>query len=128
MKKAALYIRVSTEEQAKHGFSLSEQQHDLEQYALAHHYTVVGVYADEGNTARKALSRRKELQRLLDDVRADNPAEVLGPLVPQCAGLLQGAGRSRPVRRKLGMHAGGLQYHHDQWAADAEPQTLHRPE
>lgn len=39
MKKAALYIRVSTEEQAKHGFSLAEQQHDLEQYARAHHYT-----------------------------------------------------------------------------------------
>ena len=70
MKRAALYIRVSTEEQAKHGFSLAEQQHDLEQYARAHHYTVVGVYADEGNTARKALSRRKELQRLLDNVRA----------------------------------------------------------
>lgn len=70
MKRSALYIRVSTEEQAKHGFSLAEQQHDLEQYARAHHYTVVGVYADEGNTARKALSRRKELQRLLDDVRA----------------------------------------------------------
>ena len=33
MKKAALYIRVSTDEQAKHGFSLGEQQHDLERYA-----------------------------------------------------------------------------------------------
>lgn len=77
MKRAALYIRVSTEEQAKHGFSLAEQQHDLEQYARAHHYTVVGVYADEGNTARKALSRRKELQRLLDDVRADKVDIIL---------------------------------------------------
>ena len=35
MKKAALYIRVSTEEQAKYGFSLDEQQHDLEQYIVA---------------------------------------------------------------------------------------------
>lgn len=70
MKKAALYIRVSTDEQAKYGFSLDEQQHDLEHYAADHHYTVIGVYADEGNTARKALSRRKELQRLLNDVRA----------------------------------------------------------
>lgn len=70
MKKAALYIRVSTEEQARHGYSLAEQRHDLERYAAAHHYAVVGVYADEGNTARKALTRRKELQRLLDDVRA----------------------------------------------------------
>ena len=59
MKRAALYIRVSTDEQARHGFSLGEQQHDLESYAASHHYTVVDVYADEGNTARKAISKRK---------------------------------------------------------------------
>ena len=70
MKKAALYIRVSTDEQAKHGFSLGEQQHDLERYAAKHNYAVVDIYADEGNTARKSLGKRKELQRLLDDVRA----------------------------------------------------------
>ena len=71
MKRAALYIRVSTDEQARHGLSLGEQRADLERYANAHHYTIVGIYADEGSTARKALSRRKELQRLLDDVRDD---------------------------------------------------------
>ena len=70
MKRAALYIRVSTDEQAKHGFSLAEQKHDLEQYARAHHYNVVNVYADEGSSARKSINRRKGLQRLLDDVRA----------------------------------------------------------
>lgn len=68
--RAALYIRVSTEEQALHGFSLAEQQHDLEEYARKHHYAIVGLYADEGTTARKALSHRRELHRLLDDVRA----------------------------------------------------------
>ena len=69
-KRAALYIRVSTEEQAKHGYSLAEQEHDLRQYAEQHGYIIIGVYADEGISARKALSRRKALQRLLDDVRA----------------------------------------------------------
>lgn len=77
MKKAALYIRVSTDEQAKHGFSLGEQRHDLEQYAAAHHYAVVDVYADEGNTARKSINKRKELQRLLDDVRAGHIDVIL---------------------------------------------------
>lgn len=77
MKKAALYIRVSTEEQAKHGFSLGEQRHDLEKYATAHHYAVVDVYADEGNTARKSINKRKELQRLLDDVRAGHIDVIL---------------------------------------------------
>lgn len=77
MKRAALYIRVSTEEQARHGFSLGEQRHDLEQYAREHNYIVVGVYADEGNTARKALSRRRELQRLLADVQAGKVDVIL---------------------------------------------------
>ena len=77
MKKAALYIRVSTDEQAKHGFSLGEQQHDLERYAAKHNYTVVDIYADEGNTARKSLGKRKELQRLLDDVRAGHVDIIL---------------------------------------------------
>ena len=71
MERAALYIRVSTDEQARHGLSLGEQRADLERYAREHGYTVADIYADEGNTARKAISKRKELQRLLNDVRAD---------------------------------------------------------
>lgn len=67
-KRAALYIRVSSDEQARHGLSLGEQRADLLNYAKEHGYMVVGIYADEGVTARKALSRRKELQRLLADV------------------------------------------------------------
>lgn len=69
-KRAALYIRVSTDEQARHGYSLAEQEHDLRTHADTHGYKVVGVYADEGISARKALSRRKGLQRLLEDVEA----------------------------------------------------------
>lgn len=67
-KRAALYIRVSSDEQARHGLSLGEQRADLLNYAQEHGYAVMGIYADEGVTARKALSRRKELQRLLSDV------------------------------------------------------------
>ncbi len=68
-KRAALYIRVSTEEQARHGYSLAEQEHDLRDYAEQHGYIIIGIYADEGISARKAISRRKALQRLLNDVR-----------------------------------------------------------
>ena len=71
-KRAALYIRVSTDEQARHGYSLSEQEYDLKQYAERQGYRVIGIYADEGISARKALSRRKGLQRLLEDVEADH--------------------------------------------------------
>lgn len=69
-KRAALYIRVSSDEQAKHGLSLGEQRADLMRYAEAHGYAIVDLYADEGATARKAIKQRKALQRLLSDVAA----------------------------------------------------------
>lgn len=69
-KRCALYIRVSSDEQARHGFSLGEQRIDLEQYAKGKGYDIMGLYADEGASARKAISRRHELQRLLRDVEA----------------------------------------------------------
>ena len=69
-KRAALYIRVSSDEQARHGLSLGEQRADLTKYAQEHGYVIVDVYADEGFTARKAIARRHQLQRLLNDVRA----------------------------------------------------------
>lgn len=68
-KRAALYIRVSSEEQAKHGLSLDEQEHELKQYANDHGAIIAGIYRDEGTTARKKVHLRKELQRLLRDVR-----------------------------------------------------------
>ena len=37
-KRAALYIRVSSEEQARHGLSLGEQRADLLNYAKEHGY------------------------------------------------------------------------------------------
>lgn len=70
MKRAGLYIRVSSDEQARHGYSLSEQRHVLEEYAARHGFSVVDVYADEGATARRSVHNRHELQRLLSDVRA----------------------------------------------------------
>lgn len=77
MKKAALYIRVSTDEQARHGYSIGEQKADLTAYAKRKGYTVVGIYADEGISARKSMSRRKELQRLLVDVQSGHVDVIL---------------------------------------------------
>lgn len=70
VQRAALYIRVSTEEQAQHGLSLPEQRGTLEEYARTHGLAVAGVYADEGISARKRYSKRPALLRLLEDVRA----------------------------------------------------------
>lgn len=69
--RCALYDRVSTELQAVAGLSLEAQQKALIDYAHAHNYEIVGIYTDEGLTARKKLQNRKELLRLLDDVKQD---------------------------------------------------------
>lgn len=69
--RAALYIRVSTDEQALHGLSLEAQRAALEKYAAENGYKVIDTYIDAGKTARKALSQRVELKRLLEDVEND---------------------------------------------------------
>lgn len=68
--RAALYIRVSTEEQAKHGYSLDSQKSRLISYAKDKGYKIVDVYADEGKSARSNITARKELLTLLDDVKS----------------------------------------------------------
>ena len=65
--KAALYIRVSTSEQALHGYSLPAQEALLREYAEQHEMQVYNVYADEGVSAAKALTKRKALLAMLDD-------------------------------------------------------------
>lgn len=71
LQRVALYVRVSSEEQVQHGLSLEAQEAALREWAKKNNCEIVGVYIDGGKTARKAISRRLELQRLLDDVRAD---------------------------------------------------------
>ena len=68
--RCAIYIRVSTSEQMIHGKSLDAQRHYLEQYAKEHGMIIVGIYADEGKTARKELKKRKAIRALLEDVKA----------------------------------------------------------
>lgn len=70
IKRCAIYIRVSTAEQCMHGKSLRAQQEYLEHYAAEHNMIVVGVYADEGKTARKELKKRKAIHSLLTEVKA----------------------------------------------------------
>jgi len=71
MQRAALYIRVSTEEQALHGLSIEAQREALDAWAKANHALVVDHYIDAGISARKPADKRPELQRLLRDVRAE---------------------------------------------------------
>ena len=68
--RCAIYIRVSTAEQRIEGWSLAAQEAGLRAEAEKKGWKVVGVYADEGKSARKRLKGRKAIHRLLDDVKA----------------------------------------------------------
>src|SRR5437763_11377634 len=50
--RVALYTRVSTEDQAKEGFSLGAQRELLEAYCLARDWAVVARYVDDGHSGR----------------------------------------------------------------------------
>ena len=75
--RVALYIRVSSEEQARHGLSLQEQRDALTRYAQEHKLTVVGIYEDAGISARKPYKKRPALLRLLDDCKAGKVDTIL---------------------------------------------------
>lgn len=69
--RAALYARVSTEEQVVHGFSIDAQKQLLSDWATKNNATIVDYYIDEGISARKPAEKRPELMRLLADVKSD---------------------------------------------------------
>ena len=53
------------------------QKEFLERYATEHGMIVVGVYADEGKTARKELKKRKAIHALINDVKQDKIDVIL---------------------------------------------------
>lgn len=70
MGQAAIYVRVSTEEQARHGYSLASQVEACEGRARALGAVQVLTFADEGVSG--ALLSRPELNRLREMVRGQS--------------------------------------------------------
>lgn len=62
------YIRVSTEGQAKQGYSLAEQQAEIEKYCKERGYNLVAIFKDEGISGAKANEDEMSIERdgLLD--------------------------------------------------------------
>lgn len=67
--RAGLYERVSTDEQAKYGFSIDTQVDALVEYCEKNNIRIVEHYCDDGVSGRKAASRRPGMSRLLEDVQ-----------------------------------------------------------
>jgi DNA invertase Pin-like site-specific DNA recombinase len=67
--RAGLYERVSTDEQAKYGYSIKTQIDALEEYCEKNKIKVADHYTDDGVSGGKAAFRRPEMARLLDDIK-----------------------------------------------------------
>lgn len=67
MKKAAVYIRVSTQEQALHGYSIGEQRERLIAFCKAHDWLVSDVFVDSGYSG--ANLDRPGIQRLIEEIK-----------------------------------------------------------
>jgi DNA invertase Pin-like site-specific DNA recombinase len=63
--RVALYTRVSTEDQAKEGFSLDAQLDRLRFYAKAQGWDVAGEYVDEGHSGR--TTKRPQYTRMMEE-------------------------------------------------------------
>ena len=66
--KVALYVRVSTQEQAKEGYSIGEQEERLRKYADAMNWDIYKIYVDPGYSGGNM--NRPGLQSLIKDVEA----------------------------------------------------------
>ena len=70
-KNAAIYCRVSTEDQAREGYNLPEQQEKLKDLCKYRDYNIYGIYEDAGISA-KDMNHRPEFMRMLEDVKKHN--------------------------------------------------------
>ncbi|MBB6218100.1 site-specific DNA recombinase [Anaerosolibacter carboniphilus] len=68
MKKVAIYIRVSTQEQAKEGFSIAAQRDKLIAYCKAKSWNIYDIYIDDGYTGTNI--DRPAINQLLDHLNA----------------------------------------------------------
>lgn len=73
--RVALYVRVSTQEQAREGYSIGEQIERLQKYADAMGWTIFKTYTDAGFTG--ANTDRPALKELIQDVKDGKIGKVV---------------------------------------------------
>lgn len=74
--KTGIYIRVSTEDQVKEGFSINAQKEKLTKYALLNEWKIIDYYIDDGLSGKNTKDR-PEINRLLNDIKLNKINNVL---------------------------------------------------
>jgi DNA invertase Pin-like site-specific DNA recombinase len=75
--RTALVPRVATDEQVRTGDSLQAQEDALVKFAKENNMKIVGIYRDEGHSARKPVLKRPVMLQLLEDVKAGKIDRIL---------------------------------------------------
>lgn len=75
IKTAAIYCRVSTQEQAEHGYSIGEQEERLRDYCRARGWVVSKAYVDAGYSGAK--TDRPALQELMKDIKRAHAPDIV---------------------------------------------------
>ena len=76
MKKVALYIRVSSDEQKRDGISIEAQLKKLQDYCQFKGWTVFKIYKDEG-VSGGTIHKRKQFRQLLEDSESGSFSTIL---------------------------------------------------
>lgn len=66
--RAAIYVRVSTDDQRDNGYSIDSQLRTIKEYCEKNNYSIIDVYNDAGYSGKDLM--RPEMQRLLKDIKA----------------------------------------------------------
>jgi len=74
--ETAIYIRVSTEEQAQEGFSIRAQEQKLKDFARIKDWSIYKIYMDEGISG-KNLVDRPAMQEMIADIEKGEVKNVL---------------------------------------------------
>ncbi|MDR2559284.1 MAG: recombinase family protein [Oscillospiraceae bacterium] len=74
--ETAIYVRVSTEEQAQEGFSIRAQEQKLKDFARVKDWSIFKIYMDEGISG-KNLTERPAVQEMIADIENGDVKNVL---------------------------------------------------
>src|SRR5215204_7157346 len=115
--KAALYCRVSTEEQGNKGYSLRQQLEALREYCQQHEYEIVGEFEDR---VSGAYLNRPGLDTLRDLV-ADGGVDIV--LAQDADRITRDAGHRAYLDDEIGSHGATLKAL-DDWGDDTHQGKL----
>jgi len=76
MLETAIYVRVSTEEQAQEGYSIRAQEQKLKDYVRIKDWSIYKVYLDEGISG-KNITERPAINEMIEDIKQGHVKNVL---------------------------------------------------